>query len=57
MNENEEEFGENRLTDVVLRNQHQSAEDLIELILDAVQSFVGKAPEMDDKTLVIVKKE
>jgi len=57
MNTSEEEFDEERLVKVVTENKEKSAKDLIEKIVNEVKLFVGTTPQMDDMTLVVVKKE
>lgn len=55
MNENDEEFEERRLEEVIQRNQHVSAEQLMTKITEAVKEFVQDIPQSDDITLVILK--
>ena len=57
MNANEEEFGENRLYDVIIKNKNESAEKLIEIIFNEVRNFTGNTPQMDDITLIVIKRE
>ncbi len=57
MNKDEEEFGDERLIEVITNNKKESAEKLIEKILDEVNKFTGKTPQMDDMTLVVIKRE
>jgi sigma-B regulation protein RsbU (phosphoserine phosphatase) len=57
MNSSEEEFGEDRLIEVVGDNKKDSPEVLIEKILSAVSDHSGDEPQMDDMTLVVVKRE
>ena len=55
MNESEEEFGEQRLTELVSQNMNLSPEALKNLILSEVQRFVGGSRQHDDLTLVVAK--
>ncbi len=48
-------FGEERLANIVQEAHTQSAEGILQRILDAVRSFVGPAKQADDMTLVILK--
>ena len=57
MNKDEEEFGDERLREVIINNKNESAENLIEIILDEVHKFTGKTPQMDDMTIVVIKRE
>ena len=57
MNSGEEEFGDNRLTDILLKNKNESAEKIIEIIFNEVENFAGNVPPMDDKTIVVIKRE
>lgn len=51
-----EEFGLERLSEVITKNRHRSASGLRDQIESSVSSFVQSAPAGDDITLVIVKK-
>jgi len=57
MNENEEEYGEERLKEFISNHLDKSPDKIIENILSDVKMFVGKAPQWDDMTLLIIKKE
>ena len=52
----EEEFGMERLIDVVKRNLHGSAAGIRDKVESALSAFTQTAPANDDITLVIVKK-
>lgn len=52
----EEEFGMDRLIDVVRRNLHGSAAGIRDKVESALSAFTQTAPANDDITLVIVKK-
>jgi len=54
MNEQEEMFGFDRLTEVVQGAHLMSAESLLKEIIDRVNAFVGKAPQHDDLTIIVV---
>lgn len=51
----EEEFGEQRLREIVLENSHLSPTQLGERILESVRAWWASAPQHDDLTLVIMK--
>jgi len=55
-NLNEEEFGLDRLIEVVRRNLAASASGMRDKVESALSSFTQTAPANDDITLVIVKK-
>jgi phosphoserine phosphatase RsbU/P len=57
MNSNEEEFGEDRLMKVILKNRTELPENLIEIIFNEVKNFCGSTAQMDDMTIVVVKKQ
>lgn len=55
-NEYEEQFGEERLLDLLNTGCGMAPRDLIEKITAAVGEFAGGRPQMDDMTLVVVKR-
>ncbi len=57
MNSVDEEFTEKRLEEVITKNRNEPAESLIEIILKEVHNFTGNTPQMDDMTLVAIKRE
>ncbi len=56
-NDREEEFGEKRLIQVVDENRSHTAERIMENILKAVRLHTGDSPQMDDITLIVIKRE
>ncbi len=56
MTKAEEEFGEERLIELIKNNMNASAEELIEIILKVVNDFAGDVPQMDDMTIVVLKR-
>src|SRR5215213_4710443 len=52
----EEEFGEERLFDVVKTHMHRSAAAIRDRIDEALSRFVGTAAPVDDMTLMIIKR-
>ena len=56
MDSNEEEFGEERLINLIKDNRILSASDLIDLIINTVNDHAGNAEQMDDMTLIILKR-
>ncbi len=51
----EEEFGEERLTEILLRERHRSAREIFDAIMSAVDDFTAGAPQHDDLTLLVCK--
>jgi len=56
MNSEEEEYEEERFTKLLLENKDKSAEKLITLIIKEVTDFCEGQPQMDDMTVVIIKR-
>ena len=56
-NLNEDEFGIDRLTEVLKANIDRTASGIRDKVESALSSFTGLAPANDDITLVIVKKK
>jgi serine phosphatase RsbU (regulator of sigma subunit) len=54
-NEAEQEFGDERLKEILLKNAHRSPKDVLAEIQSALNAFVGSAPQSDDRTIVIAK--
>lgn len=57
VNHADEEFGEARVYELAAANRDISAAELIEKILQSVGAHAGDRPQMDDMTLVVVKRE
>ncbi|MFQ5631468.1 MAG: PAS domain S-box protein [bacterium] len=57
MNERMEEFGDEKLQEIVQQNGADSASFSIEKIIDAAHLHFGDAPQNDDMTIVIVKRK
>jgi phosphoserine phosphatase RsbU/P len=56
INPAQELFGEDRLAEVIAAHRTAPAQELIEQIMGAVRTYAGRAPQMDDMTLVVVKR-
>jgi serine phosphatase RsbU (regulator of sigma subunit) len=54
-NESGEEFSTSRLEQVVLNNEAEPASALVSRITEAVSTFAGDKPQVDDLTIVVVK--
>jgi len=55
LNERETFYGEQRLNNILKRNQQQSAKEILETLSNDVKSFVGKAKQHDDMTMLVMK--
>lgn len=51
-----EEFGSERLIQIIQNDRKASSKDLCEKIFESVDEFTGSAPARDDRTLFILKK-
>ena len=52
-----EQFGEERLYNLIRQNSSESAQDIALLIIEAVEKFTIDSHYTDDKTLVVVKRD
>jgi len=57
MNNRMEEFGDEKLLEIVQSNNSDSANELIEKIIAAVNLHFGDAPQNDDMTIIILKRK
>lgn len=55
VNEHDEDFGEQRLIEVVRRYRTRTASQLRDRIDEAITQFVGQSPPVDDTTIMIIK--
>jgi serine phosphatase RsbU (regulator of sigma subunit) len=51
-----EEFGQKRLRSAISANRHRPAAEIISELYASVLSFAGSAPQLDDLTVLIVKR-
>ena len=56
-NGDEQEFGINRLKQILLENCSLAPDGLIQRINEAVYEFVGNLPQADDYTMVVIQRE
>ena len=54
-NEQGEDFEEERLMEILQKNESSSAEVMKDEILSGVKEFTGEVPQSDDITLLILK--
>ncbi len=55
MNDQQEEFGEDRLLDIIKKHNEESAPSIIDRIHEQVMDFTGDTPRHDDMTMMILK--
>jgi serine phosphatase RsbU (regulator of sigma subunit) len=55
LNASDEEFGEERILDVVSRNWTGTPTQICDAVLAGVRTFLGETPAHDDQTLMIVR--
>jgi sigma-B regulation protein RsbU (phosphoserine phosphatase) len=56
-NGQEEQFGILRLQRLIQENRHRSAQDLVDLVIRAVDDFGEQKPWKDDATVIVVKRQ
>ncbi|MHB1032851.1 MAG: PP2C family protein-serine/threonine phosphatase [Pirellulaceae bacterium] len=52
----DEEFGIERLQDVICAHRHESAQEILAAMEQAVRAFVGDLPQQDDVTALIIQR-
>ena len=57
MNEDLEEFGDERLQEIVVLYQDRSPNELIDRIISAIEYFIRGGTESDDMTLIVIKRK
>ncbi len=57
INEVGEEFGLARLQSVLVQSRHLDAQGIADVLMQAVDDFIGDEPPFDDQTLVVLKRE
>jgi serine phosphatase RsbU (regulator of sigma subunit) len=57
MNTNNEEFGEERLTELIEKHKSEDAYIMIDKIMDSVNEFSDGVAQSDDMTLMIIKRD
>lgn len=56
INDQDQEFGESRLSAVVKKGRDRSAKELVEMIISSVEQHTGDFPQSDDMTLLVIKR-
>ena len=54
---NDNQFGEAKLADVIAKHRNEPAEAINDHIIAAVRQHAGAAPQADDLTLVVIKRD
>jgi sigma-B regulation protein RsbU (phosphoserine phosphatase) len=52
----DEEFGVERVIEVIRENRDSSAEEILSAIRQATESFTHGAPAEDDRTIILIKR-
>ena len=55
-NTSDEAFGEERLSSLIERHRDASSARLVEVIVGAVAAHAGESPQLDDLTVVAIKR-
>ena len=55
-NEKGEEFGEQRLADLLVAHRHEPAAEIVERVIQAVAEWIAGAPPADDVTIVVARR-
>ena len=56
VNEQDEQFGVERLQEVFTGSPHKDAEEAVQAVFEAMTSFAGEAPQFDDSTCLIIRR-
>ena len=54
MNKKEEMYGFERFLEVIKKNRGQKVDAFLEKLIEDINSFVGKAEQHDDLTIVVI---
>jgi serine phosphatase RsbU (regulator of sigma subunit) len=55
-NEEEHEFGTERLVEVLTRHAAEPAKEVVDRVFEAIDAFAGTAPQFDDITMLVLKR-
>ncbi len=55
-NDDGEEFGDERLLQIVRASRDQPPEALVQRVFDAIDRFAGDAPQFDDITILVLRR-
>jgi len=57
MNASREQFGKERVTDLLVKNSGKTAREIIDVLLSELNRHTGSIAREDDVTLVVLKRE
>jgi phosphoserine phosphatase len=55
-NAGRDQFGKERVAEVILNHHHKSAREMLAELLNATRAFASGAPQLDDMTALIIKR-
>lgn len=55
MNVRGDEYGEDRLMEVIQKHHNRSVDDIYQMVLKDMKLFVKEAPQHDDMTMIFIK--
>ena len=55
MNKKKEMYGFDRFVDIIKKSRGLDVNSFLEIIIEDINSFVGKAEQHDDLTIVVIK--
>jgi len=55
-NEQQEEYGLQRVNRLIVENSYLNAEEIVRLIVDDLEKFRGQEPPHDDTTILVLKR-
>jgi serine phosphatase RsbU (regulator of sigma subunit) len=55
LNPKEEEFGDERLKNLLRQSSHLPVGEMASMIASALKTWIGDAPQYDDLTFILVK--
>jgi sigma-B regulation protein RsbU (phosphoserine phosphatase) len=55
-NSDGDEFGEERLHEIIISNRNKKGEEIVNIILKEVEIFAGTNKQYDDQTLIILSR-
>ncbi|THB62593.1 MAG: GAF domain-containing protein [Spirochaetaceae bacterium] len=55
MNDSGEQFGVDRMNELLIKHAEEDADAIVKLVVDAVNEFAGDTPQHDDQTIMVLK--
>ncbi len=56
MKSHDEEFGEERLAEILIQHRDAPAKKIIDIVLDELKNYTNSAPLSDDRTMIVIKR-